>query len=110
MNTEKTKKVWIVWTNTDLTEGRGQQYPFCVTECKATAIRHAHKSGVMGSDASVEPFDAPMINGNWLVPARFENPSKEDLIKDKQLSEYEAACAKALAAGLDKETILALSK
>ena len=36
-----TKDVWVVYTNTDLTEGRGYQYPIHVCGSPATAERMA---------------------------------------------------------------------
>ena len=38
------KKVWIAWGNTDLTEGKGAAYPKHICELEATAIRLGKKA------------------------------------------------------------------
>ncbi|HHO0758299.1 TPA: hypothetical protein ACRTNY_001360 [Aeromonas hydrophila] len=48
-----TKEVWVVYTNSDLTEGRGHQYPIHVCGSASTAARMATRKGVQGSDANV---------------------------------------------------------
>lgn len=105
----KTKRVWIAWGNTDITEGRGQMFPFVISESRACCIRNGKRAYVMGSDCPVEPFECPYVDGRWLAPARFERPSKEDEQADKRQQELEAAIEKARAAGLDEATIKTLT-
>ena len=73
-----TKKVWIVWTNTDLTEGRGHEFPLFVCESETTAYRMSRKRGVQGSDARVGEFEAVLHNGRWCAPVSIHQPTTED--------------------------------
>lgn len=99
------KDVWVVETNTDLTEGRGYQYPIHVCESPATAARMAYKKGVMGSDASVHKATAVKVRGSWLAPVEIVKAND----KDRQLDERNAMCQRALekakAAGLSDDDI-----
>lgn len=106
----KTKRVWIAWTNSDTTEGRGQAYPYCISESRATAIRVGDRAGVMGSDCDVRLFDSPLIDGKWLVPGFFTNPTMDDQSQDLKYHKFQEAVLKAKASGLDDETIKTLTK
>ena len=44
-----TKEVWVVYTNTDLTEGRGHQYPIHVCGSASTAARMRHARASRGA-------------------------------------------------------------
>ena len=65
-----TKEVWVVYTNTDLTEGRGHQYPIHVCGSASTAARMATRKGVQGSDANVSKEIAVKVRGSWLAAKR----------------------------------------
>lgn len=105
---DTTKQVFIVWTNTDLTEGRGRQIPIHVCETMATARRIASKKGVMGSDADVHPFEAIYHNGSWCCPVAIVAPTDDDKRKQEQLDAKSKVMEKAIAAGLTKEDLAAL--
>ena len=94
------KVIFIVWTNTDLTEGRGYQIPIAYCEKEATAKRLAKKKGVMGSDASISQYAALNCNGEWLAPIRIETSTKEDDEQQKKIDAYNKAVKKARDAGL----------
>ena len=49
---DKTQKAYIVWSNTDLTEGRGYEYPMCICskEATAAAILKAQNLGLSAED------------------------------------------------------------
>jgi hypothetical protein len=49
--TEK-RTVWVAYTNTDCTEGRGYDVPIAVCAAEATAVRLARKQYVQGSDGA----------------------------------------------------------
>lgn len=101
--------VWTVWTNTDLTEGRGYSfvYAFCKTE--ATAKRFARGCGVMGSDGDITEEKAYLINGKWNSLILIKCPNEEDKKIDIQLQNKRDALAKAKSLGLTEEEIQALS-
>jgi len=73
------KTVYVVYTNTDLTEGRGHEYPIAVCEMKSTARRLAHKKGVQGTDATVNESKSYLIRARWYGPVSMIKPSKEDV-------------------------------
>lgn len=110
MTKSNTKRFWIAWSNTDVTEGRGLQYPFAISESRACAIRLGHKGSVMGSDCTVEPFDAPYIDGRYLFPALVHQSAREDDERDKRWTEKQKAKEAAKLAGLTNEQIEALSQ
>lgn len=75
---ENERTAWVVYTNTDLNEGRGWQYPLHVCDKEATAIRLAHKAGVMGSDAEVKAVSLVKAGGAWYGPVQIKQATKED--------------------------------
>jgi hypothetical protein len=105
----KTKRFWIAWTNTDLTEGRGYSYPLAISESRACAIRLGRKGSTMGCDCNVEHFDAPYIDGRYLFPALIQTSTREDDGADKKWEAKSKATEAAKQAGLTPEQIAALS-
>lgn len=83
--------IYVVWTNTDLTEGRGHQIPISYALSPTTAKRLASRRGVMGCDANVVPFDAILHNGRWCAPVVIERPSDADIAEDKRIAAANAA-------------------
>ena len=75
---QETKQVWVVWVNTDLTEGRGHQIPMLVCESETTANRMAIGKDVQGSDGSVREFEAILHGGKWCAPVRIYQPTDDD--------------------------------
>lgn len=102
------KDVYIAWTNTDLTEGRGFQYPLAVCDKKATAIRLGKGKSVQGSDCEIRPAKGYRINNQWYYPGRPTGSTKEDDAREKELNKRDEARQKAIDAGLTDEDILAL--
>ena len=103
--------LWAVYTNTDLTEGRGRQYVSHFCRLQATAIRLAKKGYVQGSDCPVKPVEVLNFDGKRVLPAdllMIWEPSKNDEAKEEQLRFREEARAKAKAAGLSDEDIAIL--
>jgi len=105
---QETKTVWVAWTNTDLTEGRGQSYPKAVCEKEATAIRLGRKGSVMGSDCHITEELSVKVNGIWLYPARLQHATSDDDQAQAHIDGRRAAIEKAKAAGLTDEDIRAL--
>ena len=105
--------LWAVYTNSDLTEGRGRQYVahFCRTE--ATAIRLARRGYVQGSNCPVEPVTCLVLDGKHVLPVSLINvvePSKEDEAEERKLEARRAAISRAKELGLTDEEISAIVK
>lgn len=104
-------KVYVVFTNTDLTEGRGRQVPLYVCKRYTTAVRMSKKKGVMGSDAEVHEVTCKDIEGQLYMPINCVDiylPTREDVVEDDKRIRREQAIARAIALGLSKEDIEAL--
>ena len=120
----ETKPVYVVWTNTDLTEGRGSRFPLHICEKQSTATRLAKGNYVMGTDCPISKSKALRIKFTeddffykWFALARILPPSKEDAAEEEKLEKQrriqtakETAIEKARAAGLSDEDIEALRK
>ncbi|MCG7931985.1 MAG: hypothetical protein N0E44_18285 [Candidatus Thiodiazotropha lotti] len=101
---QEVKDVWVAWTNSDLTEGKGRQLPLAVCENEATAIRLGKGKSVQGSNCSVTKSTAVRLNGQWLGSVVIERPSEDDINQQKKIEAKRAAIEKAKSAGLtDKE-------
>lgn len=101
--------IYVVWTNTDRTEGRGRQIPIAYCRSKTTAERKAAGQGVMGSDADIQKFVAIKICGHWCAPVTIEQPSRDDEKIDKANAAKAEAIAKAKLLGLTDEDLAALA-
>ena len=111
-----TEDIFVNWRNTDLTEGRGSQYPYVICKYESTANRLAKGMGVQGCDAEVRKGKAYLIDGVWYMPGSIDYGTKEDEAEEKKIQEkrltqmkFDAAIAKAKAAGLSEEDMKALS-
>lgn len=109
------QEIYVVYTNTDLTEGRGSQYPIYWCESAVTARRLAKGRDVMGSDARVSKRKMYYVKDiGWLADFSVYNiiqPSKEDIAEEQQqiaLNKRIAATEKARSLGLTEEDIAAL--
>jgi hypothetical protein len=78
------ERVFIVWSNTDLTEGRGREYPRNVCERLTTAHRLSKGCYIMGTDAHVTEDFAYMINGKRYVLGDIVRPNSSDLEIDRE--------------------------
>lgn len=96
----KTKTVYVVWTNTDLTEGRGHQVPIHICEAYSTAIRLAKGQGVQGSNAEVSSFEAIQWRGYWCGPFYLNEATTADKKEQAARDERTAVIDRAKAAGL----------
>lgn len=105
--------VYVAYTNSDCTEGRGRDIPICVSECQATAIRYAAKSYVQGCDGPVRIHEIIKHKGTWYAPSAcvyFVAPTAQDLVNQELHDKKQAAVQKAKLAGLTDEEIESLSK
>lgn len=113
--TNKTQKAYAVWSNTDLTEGRGYEYARCICSKETTAIRLSKGAYVMGSDARVTEVELIFHNNYWCGPVYIHGPSIADTEMEKKLElkrkaeeAKAAAILKAQQLGLNAEDIAAL--
>jgi hypothetical protein len=107
----ETRTVWVAYTNSDCTEGRGYEIPIAVCEMECTAIRLGKGRHVQGSDGPVKPIGLINVGGQWYAPLdalHIVKPSREDLNAQKQLNARREALEKAKAAGLSCDDIAAL--
>lgn len=82
MKEHETKPVWVVWVNSDLTEGRGQLIPVRVCTSEATAIRLGKGRDVQGADARIQQHEAIWHRNAWCAPVEIISPSPKDLEED----------------------------
>ncbi len=108
MTTLKERTVYTVWTNTDLTEGRGNEYPLAICETESTARRLGKKRYVQGSDCRVTETTLFLIDRKWYGPVSVVPSTKEDDVEEAKLQAAKAAINKARALGLTDEDIAAL--
>lgn len=90
IKTGDTKEVFAVYTNSDLTEGRGSQYIEFFCECEATAIRKAHGNYIQGLNSPIKKItvEFDLEKGGWIGPVRILKPSPDDIEKQKKI-DYE---------------------
>ncbi len=100
--------LWAVYSNTDLNEGRGQQYVKHFCKLHSTAIRLAKKGYVQGTDCPVESVKVLVLEGQRVLPTallKIEEGTMEDEQKEKVLLMREDAFKRAKEAGLSDEDI-----
>ena len=103
----ETKKVFVAWTNTDLTEGKGHQIPLVVCEQESTAKRIGERQNVQGCNCDVIGDFAFRIEGSyvWYVPGRIFPPTKDDESAQKLVDSKRLVIEKMRAAGISEEEI-----
>lgn len=107
---EKQRYAYVAWTNTDLTEGRGTEFPLAVCDKEATAIRLGKGGYVMGCDCDITKVEIIEHNGWTYGPVRLVHSTREDDAEQVRLDAKAAAKEKAKAAGLTDAEINALSE
>lgn len=108
--TEK-RTVWVAYTNTDCTEGRGHDVPIAVCGAEATALRLARRQYVQGRDGPVRKMELISIDGKWYAPSAaiaVIEPTREDVAAQVAIDAKREAIAKAKAAGLTDADLAAL--
>lgn len=109
METTGTREtLWAVYTNSDLTEGRGRQFVKHFCKMKATALRLAKRGYVQGGDCPVEPVEVLLLDGKRVLPMHLitvVGPEPGDEIVEQRIAAREAALERAKAAGLSAEDI-----
>lgn len=92
--------VYAVYTNTDLTEGRGQEYVRFYCELRTTAERMARGGYVQGGDCPIREVKMPKIGGAFYLPlsqASVTPPTNEDILLQKKRDLEKARRDRALA-------------
>ena len=109
------RDVWIVWKNTDDTEGRGSQYISHVCGTEATALRLGRGNHVMGSNCPIEKAKSYKIGGAWHQPSPVVPESSDDRKVQAKIDAErsvkglaERALIKAAELGLSPDDIAAL--
>ena len=92
MEVKELGNCWIAWSNTDLSEGRGVEYPKYVCKIEATAKRLSKKLSVMGCDGAVTelPLISVYIPGKgsrMYGPIYLQAATQEDFLEQKRLDE-----------------------
>ncbi len=107
MNVDESEKIiaWGVRTNTDLTEGKGEEYFEIFCRLKETAIRLGHKRYIMGSDCPIEQVTLHKINNKWYGPVRVNYGNNQDIALNNARLKYEDTISKMMEAGIDEQTI-----
>jgi hypothetical protein len=96
MEVIKEEPIYAVFTNTDLTEGRGTEYCFALATNEITALRLAKGKYVQGTDARVKECKRLFLKvddgyGEWYAPSLFvHKPSDEDIQNEIKLFEKRA--------------------
>ena len=100
---EKILDVYVVWQNTDLTEGRGKQRNIATCLLKTTAERLGKGRGVQGCNCMVTRERAYVIDGRTYCIGNLEHPSDSDHEKEKKEKIKNAVLEKAKAVLTDEE-------
>lgn len=104
------RKVWVAWTNTDLTEGRGWRVPLAVCDIEATAIRLGARASVQGSNCEVTEETAVRLAPNhaWLIPGWIDSATDDDRAAQRIMDEQRSAIQRARDAGLTDADIASI--
>ena len=102
--------MYIVYTNSDLTEGRGWEHPLYYTESMSTAVRLGRKKYVQGTDCPVYEKKVYKLGNTYYAPVKLEPATVEDKKQDELRELKLAALEKAKAAGLTEEELRLLSR
>lgn len=116
--TSEARKVWVAFTNSDLTEGRGHEYAYAICHSEATAKRLGKGRYVQGLDCPVRQVELIAHQGGHFFPINylfFHHASAEDRLEQEKIDRERekakrksAALQKAREAGLSADEIEAL--
>lgn len=112
---EHAKTAFAVCSNTDLTEGRGSEYPMHICEAEATAKRLSKGRYVMGTDCPIREVEIFTHKNIWYGPIGIVPPTAEDIFNQHWIDgeneakrKKEAAIERAKSLGLSDEELEAL--
>ena len=102
------RNIFVAFTNTDCTEGRGFEVPYAASENKATVVRLGKGKYIQGSPCPVREYELKELDGEWYAPLdaiRLHIPTKEDKETEKLEKDRLSAIEKAKRAGLTQDEI-----
>jgi uncharacterized protein (DUF2126 family) len=108
MEIQEHKKVWVAWTNTDCTEGRGKEVVEYVCETEATARRLGKQRYIQGTNCPISESIAVKVNNKWLIDGSIQVATTADVLMQNKLDKHKMVLEKARAAGLTDEDIASL--
>jgi hypothetical protein len=76
---------------------------------KAVCRSYSTAERLVGEGSHIKEIQVIAINGEWYGPVVFQDPSKEDVQKDRDYARYKEAVDRAIAAGLTGDDIKILS-
>ena len=110
-DTPQHRTLYVAYTNTDCTEGRGQDVPIATCELEVTAKRIASRRYVQGSDGPVRPVDLMLFDGKWYIPVSAITvvpPTDGDIAEHAAIVARRRVMDKARAAGLTDDDLAIL--
>lgn len=102
----KNQELWVVYVNSDTTEGRGFNYIKFYCELESTALRLCKGQDVQGTDGTVRKESFPVINNQIYVPLlKIEKPRYPDEAEQEKLNKIKIISEKAKKLGLSDTDI-----
>lgn len=105
--------IYGVYTNTDCTEGRGEEYPIAFCWLFSTAIRLSKGKGVMGSDARIKKIDVLRIGDQRAILTeyiRVHSPTTADLAADAAKERYDETVKRLRELGVTESEIQTIAR
>jgi hypothetical protein len=102
---QSVKDVFVVVSNTDLTEGKGVKIILGIYESESHADYMGKRKYVMGSDCPIERQKSYRIDDKWYGPVTILSAPEQFVKEDKKLAVKRAAIEKARKMGLTEEDI-----
>jgi hypothetical protein len=102
------RTLYVAYTNTDLSEGRGRDVPIAVCELEVTAKRLAALRYVQGTDGPVRPVTMLRYQGKWYIPAgvvAVVPPTEDDIAYEAHMAARQQVLERARAAGLTEDDL-----
>lgn len=90
----QTLRAYAVWVNSDLTEGRGYEYPQGIYEAEVTARRAAKGVDVQGGNGRIVPTTLYKVQNLWYGPVNLVRATEADRREEKILLEKEEELVK----------------
>ena len=110
----ETKVLFLTYTNSDLTEGRGYHITIAVSETLSTAERLGKGKYVQGGDCPVDEVECINIDNQWYIPlycVTVIEPTENDLEMENHkiaIEKKQATLRKLKALGISEEDLRAL--
>mgnify|MGYP001568901927 CR=1 FL=1 len=105
MEYTKKKIAYVVFVNSDGTEGRGYPVVKAVCDKRATALRLAKGADVQGSNGQVLKTELLWVGTSWFGPVTVVQSTVEDDRAERRMNEVQAVIDRGLALGLTPDEI-----